>query len=107
MSMTQKQRPSLPEQFIEENTFEVSRATDGDVMITFLGRVKLPETTFGVIEGDTLTILETCGPIGIKFMGLNSKTKEWIAKAGTVYIVRVFKETPYVSELQVAMEEQE
>ena len=81
--------------FTEEN-FQVSRAEDKDVMLSFIGRVKLPDLVVGSIQNNSLIINQTSG-ISISFTNLSEEVVEWIMEAPVVYVVRVLNEKIYTS----------
>ena len=89
------------ENILIQEDFEVWKAEDNDVMISFIGRMKLPEVTFAILEGNHLTILENGGEPALRFIELTEEVTEWIKEAETVYLTRVFNEKMHLSVLQV------
>ena len=86
----------------EEPVFEVTRhREDRDVLITFKGRIKLPEMVSATMDDDSLTIIQTGDSVSLRFVGLTGEVLDWLRDAPTVYVERVFRDTVQVSVLQL------
>jgi hypothetical protein len=89
-------------EFKEEENYQVARAPDGDVLLTFEGRIQLPEVASAILEPGRLTIVETAGGIGLRFVNLDGGLMDWLRNAPNVYVTRIFNDTIHMTLLHMS-----
>lgn len=86
----------------EETVFEITRhIEDRDVLITFKGRIKLPEIVNATMDDDSLTIIQSGDAVNLRFVGLTGEVLDWLREAPTIYVERAFRDTVQVSVLKL------
>ncbi len=88
--------------FVEQADYQVTRHDDGDVLVIFEGRMRLPEVASAFMEDDRLVVLAGARGYGIAFTGVDEEIHQWLRGAGTVFVSRVFNNTPHVTVLDLA-----
>ena len=79
--------------FREVTDYEVVCSSNGDALLSFMGRTVLPETVEGTLDGDIITIYQTESGSALKFMNLQERQIEILKQAQIIYIARVFSQT--------------